>query len=72
MALRVCFYAYSVARNGANCHSGNEITSSVTLELQRFKCCLWRWLVAANGTDNTHVSAPPGILETSGDPPGRW
>ena len=33
VALRVCLYAYSVAQNGANCHSGNENTRVTEIQV---------------------------------------
>ena len=33
VALRVCLYAYSVAKNDANCHSGNQITRVIQIQV---------------------------------------
>ena len=33
VALRVCLYAYSVAKNDANCHSGNQITRVIEIQV---------------------------------------
>ena len=33
VALRVCLYAYSVAKNDANCHSGNQVTRVIQIQV---------------------------------------
>ena len=33
VALRVCLYAYSVAKNDANYHSGNQITRVIQIQV---------------------------------------